>query len=397
MHWNMQKRQTILNKINNILINCNEKNIILYKHIFVYNNIMTTVLEYIWYDSNEKLRSKIKVINGIIELKNNIGDKVVDALDLIPIWTFDGSSTGQAKGFDSDVLLKPVYLSNNPFVSYCKSYIVLCECYNKDKTPHESNSRIKLVETYMKCEKEHVLIGFEQEYVLLNKNKPKCENNYEDIHLYKWVNNTTPTLNSEKNDYYCGVGSLNCIGRDFSNVHLELCIKAGLLICGTNTEVLASQHEYQIGPLNPIELSDQVTISRYILYRVSELFDNCVVTLEPKPINGWNGSGGHINFSTENMRKENGVEFIINACEKLSLTHNKHMEVYGKDNDKRMIGNYETSNMTTFSWGISDRGKSVRIPLLVNENKCGYLEDRRPASNVNLYLANEVLLESICL
>jgi glutamine synthetase len=345
---------------------------------------MTTVLEYIWIDSEENFRSKIKVVNVEIKDKNEIDGKIHSALELIPVWTFDGSSTGQAEGFDSDVLLKPVYLTKNPFINYCTSYFVLCECYNKDKTPHNTNKRIKLVETLKKCVDLEPLFGFEQEYILLNKEGK----------LYNWFNEQIPTKNTKQGDYYCSAGSLNCIGRDFSNIHLELCLKAGLLICGTNAEVVASQWEYQIGPLDPLTLSDQVNISRYILHRVSELVPDCVVTLEPKPIQGWNGSGGHINYSTKKMREENGINDIILACEKLSLTHEKHMEVYGKNNEKRMSGLHETSAMDKFTWGISNRGKSVRIPLLVNDAKCGYLEDRRPASNVDLYLATEVILES---
>lgn len=346
---------------------------------------MTTALEYIWMDAKDNFRSKIKIVNVDIKDKQGINGKLVTALQMVPIWTFDGSSTGQANGTDSDVLLKPVYMAKNPFIAYCTSYIVLCECYNKDKTPHITNTRIKLIETFKKCEKENPLFGFEQEYILLNKDGDK---------LYNWINNEVPTKNTNQCDYYCSTGSLNCIGRDFSNIHLELCLKAGLLICGTNAEVVASQWEYQIGPLDPVTLSDQVNISRYLLHRVSEIIKDCVVTLDPKPIEGWNGSGGHINYSTEKMREPNGIVYIVLACEKLTKTHEKHMKVYGKNNEKRMSGLHETSSMDKFSWGVSDRGKSIRIPLIVNEEKCGYLEDRRPASNVDLYLATEALLTS---
>src|SRR3990167_11399144 len=185
-------------------------------------------------------------------------------------------------------------------------------------------------------------------------------------------------------------------GREISLKHLELCLKTGLKICGTNAEVMASQWEYQIGPLNPIEVSDQLWLSRYILHKISEQYD-CIISLHPKPYTSlWNGSGAHTNFSTKSMREPNGLKYIEIACEKLSLTHKKHMEVYGKFNNKRMTGQHETSSMDNFSWDISNRGCSVRIPLHVANDKCGYLEDRRPAANMDPYLVCEKICETIC-
>ncbi len=346
------------------------------------------ILEYVWIDAEDNYRSKIKVVHHNIEKKED--EKEI--LKFITEWTFDGSSTRQAVGTNSDVILHPVCVATNPFI-IGNGLIVLCECYNANGTPHITNTRHKLVQTYEKCKDAKPLFGFEQEYVLLNKSGE----------MYGWLNGNIPTFNADKGKthkkegYYCAVGTLNSIGRQFSNMHLENCLKAGLEICGTNSEVLPSQWEYQIGPLDPISLSDQVCISRYLLHRTSELINDCVVTLDPKPIEGWNGSGGHINYSTEKMRSTNGIDEIINACEKLSLTHKQHLEVYGKGNERRLCGKYETSDVNSFSYGIADRGKSVRIPLLVNKAKCGYLEDRRPASNVDLYLATEIILRTTLL
>ncbi len=349
-------------------------------------------LEYVWIDGFENTRSKIKVLNidGLDNLtKNN--------LPIIPEWNFDGSSTGQAEGKDSDILLKPVNIFPNPFITWCTSYLILCSCYNKDGTPHITNTRVKLVETYKKCADQEPWFGIEQEYVIISKSI-KILNGVENLNTkgYQWFDDDEPG-NGSQGPYYCGVGGYIALGRPISLKHLEYCIQMGLSICGTNAEVMASQWEYQIGPLEPVELSDQLWISRYVLDRISEEF-SCGISFHPKPKKGnWNGSGGHTNFSTRLMREPGGIKYIEEACEKLASTHKSHMEVYGLYNDERLTGGLETSSIHDFSWGISDRGKSIRIPLNVAKDNCGYLEDRRPASNLNPYLVTEIICNTVCL
>lgn len=343
--------------------------------------------EYIWIDSNNNTRSKLKIFkikyNESIELKH------------FENWNFDGSSTNQATGFDSDVLLKPINYYFNPFIKFCDSYLVLCECYDKNGNVHSTNHRNQCEIIYNKCKDFECLVGFEQEYVIFNKNNTP----------YKWDNYHNPGIGNQ-GPYYCSVGGDRNFGRNISLKHLEYCLYAGLEICGTNAEVMASQWEYQIGTLNPLELSDQVWISRYILQRITEMndfndFNECYVSFHPKPYygnnNDWNGSGGHTNFSTKFMRNDNGIEYIFDACKKLEKTHEQHMSVYGDFNNLRLSGNHETSSLNTFSWGISDRGKSIRIPLNVNINKSGYFEDRRPAANCDPYLVTTALMKTICL
>lgn len=345
--------------------------------IYVKNKIL---LEYIWIDADGNPRSKNKIVSK----------EFVD-LSSLPDWNFDGSSTGQAEGKDSDVLMSPQSVYPNPFVSYIDSYLVMCDCWNKDGTPHQTNNRNKLEETYSKCYDQKPIFGIEQEYVLFERK------NVDNLVLpYEWVKHNEPGMGPQ-GPYYCGVGGGVSFGREISALHLEMCLKARLEICGTNAEVMASQWEYQIGPLQPVELSDQMWISRYILHRVSEKF-GCVVSLHPKPYQGdWNGSGAHTNFSTLIMRQPGGIEEIKSGCEKLSRTHQLHMEVYGKYNDERMSGLHETSSMDKFTWAVSNRGCSVRIPLNVVNDGCGYLEDRRPGANADPYLVCEKICSTICL
>ena len=94
-------------------------------------------LEYIWIDGTEptsQLRSKTKVLENF---GRNIGS--------CPSWNFDGSSTNQAEGANSDCVLKPVRLYENP-MEKDDSYLVLCEVWGVDGNPHSSNTRFKLDE-----------------------------------------------------------------------------------------------------------------------------------------------------------------------------------------------------------------------------------------------------------
>jgi glutamine synthetase len=341
------------------------------------------ICEYVWIDAFGDMRSKIKV--NFVKVENNKPEL------LIQEWSFDGSSTGQAIGTDSDVLLKPITVFKNPFITYQEfSFLVLCECYNKDRTPHKTNTRSKCIETFNNCKEEEPLFGIEQEYVLFSRDDSKP---------YGWKQEDNPGIGGQ-GPYYCGVGGDRVFGRKISEKHLQLCLEAGIEICGTNAEVAASQWEYQIGPLPPLQLSDHLWMSRFILMRITEEYD-CYASFHPKPYKhiegrwGWNGSGGHTNFSTSAMRNEGGIEYIIKACERLGEKHDEHMGVYGEHNEERLTGLHETSTIDKCTWGNSDRGKSIRIPLQVVENKCGYLEDRRPASNLDPYLVTEKIMNTL--
>ena len=103
----------------------------------------------------------------------------------------------------------------------------------------------------------------------------------------------------------------------------------------------------------------------------------------PQPIPGdWNGSGGHTNYSTKETRAAGGWQVIQDYCEKLRKRHPVHISQYGEGNERRLTGKHETSSIHDFSWGVANRGCSIRIPRMVPVDKCGYMEDRRPASNL---------------
>jgi glutamine synthetase len=226
--------------------------------------------------------------------------------------------------------------------------------------------------------------GFEQEYFMMNR-KTKKPLGWPAIGMAE-----------PQGEYYCGVGTKNVQGREIAEHHLHLCLDAGIDITGTNAEVALGQWEYQIFCKDTMKACDDLWMSRYLLFRVAEeaYVD---IELHPKPFEGdWNGSGCHINFSNIEMRDNGTKDMMEGICEQLGKNHEAHMEVYGKDNDKRLTGLHETQHISKFSYGVSDRGASIRIPLATSKNEYkGYLEDRRPASNVDPYQATIMIMNTI--
>lgn len=334
------------------------------------------ILEYIWLDKESNFRSKVKIIN---DFKFNI-ENVKD----IPKWNYDGSSTGQTIGENTEVILKPVFYCENPLSnSKLKYLLVLCETYDIKGKPLENNYRVEADKIFRKHFSLEPWYGFEQEFFIFGKDSEKLLDKYK-----------------KQGQYYCSVGSNNTLGshREFMNEFINCCVKAKLDISGINAEVAPCQWEYQIGPVEGIMGCDKLLMSRYILVKLAEKYE-FIIDFSPKPIEGdINGSGCHTNFSTYKMRNhfkgEKGLDYILSCINNLEKTKDKVLEIYGKDNDKRMSGKHETSKLDEFSYGIGTRHTSVRIGHDVYNEKKGYFEDRRPASNMNPYLVASYLLDN---
>lgn len=357
--------------------------------------------EYIWLDGNnpQEIRSKTKVIE-IFPTE----DSQQLPVPMLTDWSFDGSSTIQAEGNNSDCFLKPVHYVLDPFQKGA-NYLVLCEVYKDKETPHETNTRAYLRQVLESGgSKSEGLFGFEQEYFLYRPDH--YDRGLKPHNIIGWRN--TGTDPHPQGHYYCGVGSDNVEGREIANEHLRLCMEAGLLICGLNAEVALGQWEFQIGyrdfqsdddVANGLIASDHLIFARYILQRLCEKYD-LAVEYHPKPIKGdWNGSGLHTNFSTWATREKGqgrtseGIPSNIQALiDLLEPVHKEHMELYGIGNEERLTGLHETCSHTEFKSGGSDRGASIRIPIGVLESGYGYLEDRRPSSNADPYLVSGKLL-----
>ena len=326
-------------------------------------------LEYIWLDGfkpTQSLRSKTRI-------ERDFSGKIEDC----PMWSFDGSSTQQAEGNDSDCLLKPVAIFPDPDRS--NGYLVMTEVLNADGTPHESNGRATIDD-----DDNDFWFGFEQEYFL---NDPTTnlplgfpENGYP----------------SPQGQYYCSVGAKNAFGRDIVEDHLDQCLEAGINVEGINAEVASGQWEYQVFAKGAKNAGDQVWVARYLAERNAEKW-GVSIDLHPKPIKGdWNGSGMHANFSNEVMRTKGGEELFNKICEAFDGKNiKKHMDVYGAHNEERLTGLHETQSIDKFSYGISDRGASIRIPIgTVEDGWVGRLEDRRPASNGDPYKIASVIVST---
>jgi len=197
--------------------------------------------------------------------------------------------------------------------------------------------------------------------------------------------------------YYCGAGFDSALGRPIVEAHYKACLFAGITISGINAEVMPGQWEYQVGPCLGIDSGDELWMSRYLMIRVCELM-GVNVTFDPKPMSGdWNGAGCHTNYSTEKMRQDGGYTEIIAAIEKLGAKHEEHIKCYGEGNERRLTGAHETAPITKFSYGVANRGASIRIPRDAEKDKKGYFEDRRPASNMDPYVVTAKIFDTTCL
>jgi glutamine synthetase len=330
--------------------------------------------EYIWLDGQQptaQLRSKTKIL-----------EHEVSALYDLPDWGFDGSSTNQAEGHFSDCQLKPVFFMTDPLRG-APHLLVMCEVFQADGSIHPTNTRAQLRAISEQYQEHKPWFGIEQEYTLYRDDRP----------LGFPAAGGFP---APQGPYYCGVGAEFMFGRELIEKHLDACLASGLTVSGINAEVMPGQWEFQIGPLGPLAVADQVWIARYLLQRLGEQM-NISVSFSPKPVDGdWNGAGAHVNFSTQAMREPEGLAVVLEACEKLGRKRQEHIDVYGAGNDKRLTGKHETCSINEFRYGVSDRGASIRIPMSTANNKSGYLEDRRPAANMDPYQVCARLIETTC-
>lgn len=432
--------------------------------------------EYIWIDGYDTIRSKTRIfyyenksldyntntvkeylkelIQRDIPSSNNHFTQEYNNVSFFPVpeWNYDGSSTGQCNDENTEVILKPCFICNNPMQEEWNHFLVLCETYYPDgsitqkkpnikynrrkqfknnklcyldteeeyeeysKIMNETNHRIKASLIYDKCREEKPWFAFEQEYYILDKYRLRPIGFDESEYLIDYENKRQYCKSG-----YCRVGGKNTdsIMTHMTNEHLNLCLKAGLTMSGKNAEVGTSQWEYQVGPVEGVEAGDQLWISRYLLERIAEKY-NVVIHWKPslslnfiwdgkshRPIDIFSplylvdfpGSGCHTNFSTIKMRegyKDNyGLYYIKDVIDKMKKTSSQDVLYYGENTKSRLTGRNETASYDEFSWSVGDRSTSIRITQDTNRNQKGYLEDRRPSANCDPYLVIYRILNSI--
>jgi len=324
--------------------------------------------EYVWLDAAQMPRSKTMTMTSR-------PTKVSD----LRVWNYDGSSTEQAEGHNSEIDLHPRAIFDDPFRGY-PHVLVLADCRNAwEDAAAIGNTRAAAAELMDKYKSHDPWFGIEQEYTLMKPGKigetPKQPLGF----------NADGSEPAPQGPYYCSAGFGVSIGRPVADDHYVKCLAAGVKIAGQNAEVMPGQWEYQIGPCRGIEVGDHMTMARYIMLRVTESH-GCIVSFSPKPMDGdWNGAGCHTNFSIKTMRQKGGYDVIIQVCEAFGKVAKEHVEEYGEGNDKRLTGKHETCSIDMFKFGVADRGASIRIPRDAEKKGMGYMEDRRPAANCDTY------------
>ena len=328
-------------------------------------------LEYIWLDGYEPVPN----LRGKTRVEDFDG---MPTLEQLPVWNFDGSSTRQADGHDSDRLLQPVAVYPDP--ARTDGMLVMCEVLFPDETPHPSNSRATIPDD------ADTWFGFEQEYFL-----------YQDGVPLGFPRDGFPPPQGE---YYTGVGYKNVgdVAREIVEAHLDLCLAAGINHEGINAEVAKGQWEFQIFGKGSKKAADDMWIARYLLLRLCERY-RVDVNFHPKPLGAehdWNGSGMHTNFSTKYLREVGGQEYFEALMTAFDEYKDDHIAVYGPHNHLRLTGLHETQAIDTFNYGVANRGASIRVPhSFVKNGYRGYLEDRRPNSLGDPYQIAGRILETI--
>ncbi|CAI0443591.1 unnamed protein product [Linum tenue] len=315
------------------------------------------IAEYIWVGgSGMDLRSKARTL-----------PKPVTKPSELPKWNYDGSSTNQAPGDDSEVILYPQAIFKDPFRKG-NNILVMCDTYTPAGEPIPTNKRAAAAKIFSHpdVEAEVPWYGIEQEYTLLTRSNWPLG----------WPAGGFP---GPQGPYYCGIGADKAFGRDIVDSHYKACLYAGINISGINGEVMPGQWEFQVGPSVGISAGDEVWVARYILE------------------GDWNGAGAHTNYSTKSMREDGGIDVIKAAIKKLEARHSEHIAAYGEGNERRLTGHHETANINKFTWGVANRGASVRIGRDTEKDGKGYFEDRRPASNMDPYVVTSMIAETTIL
>ena len=327
-------------------------------------------LEYIWLDG----KKPIPELRGKTQVKEF--EKPPTLADM-PLWGFDGSSTMQAEGHKSDCILKPVALYPDASRK---------ERVHRSQRSHAPGWHAALDQHARDGSRTIRTSGSD------SSRSTSCTRTGVRSASRKRA------IPAPQGPYYCGVGYkyMGSIARTIVDEHLDLCLAAGINHEGINAEVAKGQWEFQIFGKGSHKAADDMWTARYLMMRLCEKYE-VDVELHCKPIKGdWNGSGMHTNFSTKHLREVGGKEYFEALMKAFEKNISAHIAVYGPDNHLRLTGHHETQAIDKFSYGLSDRGASIRLPVnFIKNGYKGYLEDRRPNSEADPYQIVSQILKTI--
>ena len=277
-------------------------------------------------------------------------------------------------------MLKPVFVCPDPLRGG-DNVLVMSEVLLTDMTPHPTNTRALLAPVAEKFAGQEPLFGIEQEYTFFKDGRP--------------LGFPEGGFPAPQGFYYCGVGADEVFGRDIVEVHLDACLEAGLSLSGINAEVMPGQWEFQVGPLEPAR-------------RLRPAVDRALAALphrrgvrrrgDARPEAGRRrlerrGRAHQLLHEVDARRRTTRSSPRAKRSAKKAL---EHVENYGYGIEDRLTGLHETAPWNEFSYGVSDRGASVRIPWQVEVDEKGYIEDRRPNANMDPYVVTRLITDTVC-
>jgi len=335
---------------------------------------------YIWIDSTqEQLRQKTATL-----------DSFPSDVSELKIWNFDGSSTGQASGNYSDVLLRPVAFFRDPF-RRGNHILVFCECLREDGNPHPNDARRPLAQTIESCQEKDPLFVLEQQYTMLDlKHRP-----------LGWPQPSG--FPSATGDSYCGIGADRSFGRDIAEAHISACLFAGVKIEGMRGGLMPGQWAFRIGPGSGVEVADHLWVARFILHQVAEQF-GVVISIHPNPVAKISTSFLPVYLATKEIREEKGLKAAEEAAKRLRETHESYQEIFRREQGREFSIEFSRELSRDFSRDLSrdfsradlDPRDLVRAREVPESWGSKYLEDGRPASNCDPYVLIQKIAETVC-
>ena len=328
-------------------------------------------LEYIWLDGYTPVPS----LRGKTQIKEF---ESFPTLEQLPLWGFDGSSTKQAEGRSSDCVLKPVAVY--PDGARTNGALVMCEVMMPD-------GRRRILEQA----RDHSR----------RSPAPGSASSRNISFIRTAVRSAFPRVGfpAPQGPYYTGVGYKNVgdIARKMVEEHLDICLAAGINHEGINAEVAKGQWEFQIfgkgsktrrrrnvdrplsdpAPDREIRRRHRIPLQAARRHRLERL--------------------RHARQFLDGLYARSRRQGIFRGADEGFREHrDDHIAVYGPDNHMRLTGQHETASIHQFSYGIADRGASIRVPhSFVNNGYKGYLEDRRPNSQGDPYQIASQILKTI--